>query len=53
MSSLATAQTIFVLGTPAEGNQEVRVVESGDTYDLDYATISTYEDAYAEFPYSF
>jgi hypothetical protein len=52
MSSTATSRTVFVLGSSTAGNQEVAVVESGDTYDMDYAAISTYEAAAAEFPYN-
>jgi hypothetical protein len=50
-TNTATARTVFVLGTEVAGNREVLIVESGDTYDLDPATISTYEAATAEFPY--
>jgi hypothetical protein len=49
--SLATTRTIFVLGREQDGNREVDVVESGDTYDFDSNTISTYTAGNASFPY--
>jgi hypothetical protein len=51
MSYTATSRTVFVLGKELAGNREVRVVESGDTYDIDPAAITTYDDQYARFPY--
>lgn len=47
----ASARTVFKLGEDAEGNREVMTVESGDTYDLAYDTITNYSDADAGFPY--
>jgi len=51
MSATATARQVHVLGRELDENREVIVVESGDTYDLDYDTISTYSASDAAFPY--
>ncbi len=48
----STSRTVFILGTETDGNREVKVVESGDTYDMDYAAISTYDDIDGRFPYT-
>lgn len=45
----ATTRTVFVIGKAAEGNREMLIVESGDTYSLTYAAISTYNHADATF----
>lgn len=45
----ASGRTVFVIGKAAEGNREMLVVESGDTYDLAYAAITTYNHADATF----
>lgn len=47
----ATSRTVIVLGNHVEGNRDIRVYESGETYDLDYAAITTYEDVEAQIPY--
>lgn len=47
----ASGRTVIVLGNHVEGNRDIRVYEDGDTYDLDYAAISTYESAEAQIPY--
>lgn len=47
----ASGRTVFVLGRVLDGNREVVIVEDGDTYDLDYAAVSTYTDQEARFPY--
>lgn len=51
MSATATARQVHVLGREVDGNREAVIVESGDTYDMDYNTITTYEDTDAAFPY--
>lgn len=51
MSATATSRTVFVLGNHVEGNRDIRIVESGETYDLDYDAITTYEDVEARIPY--
>ena len=47
----ASARSVFVLGNHVEGNRDIRIVESGDTYDLDWDTLTTYEDVEARVPY--
>ena len=49
--SEATQRIVLVLGSEDEGNRHAVVVESGETYDIDYATVVEYDDATAEFPY--
>jgi hypothetical protein len=47
----ASGRTVFVLGKELQGNRQVIIVESGDTYTLDPAAIETYSDDTAMFPY--
>lgn len=51
-SYTASSRSVFVLGTEAAENREIVIVESGDQYDLDAATITAYTVATTSFPYS-
>jgi hypothetical protein len=48
----ASGRTVFVLGQEVDGNREVVVVENGEEYTMDAATIVTYSDGSATFPYT-
>lgn len=52
---IAVGRTVFVLGKEAHGNRQVVVVEDGQEYSFEYATISdiitTYTAQTARFPY--
>ena len=50
-TSTASAREFFVLGKENSGNRELVVVESGDTYSMDYSTVVAYTDQTAQFPY--
>jgi len=52
IAGTASGRTVFVLGQEVDGNREVAVVESGDEYAMDFATVATYSDGDATFPYS-
>lgn len=47
----ATSRSVFVLGNHVEGNRDIRIVESGETYDIDWAALTTYDDVEARIPY--
>jgi hypothetical protein len=47
----ATARTVVVLGNHVEGNRDIRIIESGEVYDLDWSAITTYSDVEARIPY--
>ena len=49
--STATQRIVLVLGSEDENNRHAVVVESGETYDIDYAAVVDYDHATAEFPY--
>lgn len=50
--STATARTVFVLGNAIEGNRDIVVVESGETYTLDADAIKVYTVQDARIPYT-
>lgn len=57
MATVGTAvgRTVFVLGKEVQGNRQVVVVEDGEEYGFEYATIENILTAYttqtARFPY--
>lgn len=51
MVETVSGRTVFVLGAAITGNQEVLVLENGDTYEIDPDTISSYTAQEARFPY--
>lgn len=50
--STTSGKTVFVLGRNQDGNREALIVDSGKEYTLDAATIVTYSDDTAQFPYT-
>jgi hypothetical protein len=49
--STASGRSVFKLGEDLRGNREGLIVESGDTYDVDGDTLTTYNDTQARWPY--
>lgn len=52
MSSTASAREIYVLGSEADKNREVIVVEAGEVHDLPATALYTYASDLTKFPYS-
>lgn len=50
MAGTAVGRTVFVLGKQAHGNRQVVVVEDGQEYGFEYATISNIINAYTNAP---
>lgn len=46
-----TGRTVFVLGKELHGNRQVVIVEDGQEYNFDAATILPYTNQTARFPY--
>lgn len=51
MSSTAVGRTVFVLGKQVHGNRQVMIVNDGESYDVDLATMTAYTAQTARFPY--
>lgn len=55
MSGTSVGRTVFVLGKEIHGNRQVVIVEDGEEYGFEYATIENIITAYtaqkARFPY--
>jgi len=47
----ASGRTVFKLGEESRGNRTAEIVESGDSYDIDYDTVTAYTDQSVRFPY--
>ena len=49
--SIAVGRSVFKLGEESRGNRSAEVIESGDSYDMDFDTFTTYTDQSVRFPY--
>jgi len=50
--STAVGRSVFKLGEESRGNRSAEIVESGDTYNMDIDTLTTYTEQTVRFPYT-
>ena len=49
--STASGKSVFKLGEESRNNREAIIIGDTYTYDVDYATFTTYTDQSVRFPY--